>query len=155
MFFRILENHSHLVIRTSGTRLSQIERHSGSKRSRRQNDVLCFLACDAGASVLIFAESSLRKSEQSDAILSFIRTWNDRTGARPTELVFDCKLITFANFARLDELGIRFLTVRSRSARMLFRLAALLAAQWPRVTLSSIGRVHSTPRMISSLVRLR
>ena len=56
--------------------------------------MLRFLARDVGARVFAFADSSLRKFEQSDAILSFIRTWKDRTGAYPTELVFDRKLIT-------------------------------------------------------------
>ena len=95
---------------------SRIERHYVSERSSRHKGVLRFLARDVGARN--FADSSLRKSEQSDAILSFIRTWKDRTGAYPMELAFDRKLTTHANPARSDQLGIRFLTVRRRSARM-------------------------------------
>lgn len=60
--------------------------------------MLRFLARDGGARN--FADSSLRKSEQSDAILSFIRTWKNRTGACPTEPAFDRKLTTYANPAR-------------------------------------------------------
>ena len=80
--------------------------------------MLRFLARAVGARVFVFADSSLRKSDQSDAILSFIRTWKDRTGACPAELAFDSKLTNNANPAQPDQLGIRFRTVRRRSARM-------------------------------------
>lgn len=106
---------------------SRIKRHYVSERSSRQKGVLRFLARDVGARVVVFADSSLRKSEQSDAILSFIRTWKDRTGAYPTELAFDRKLTTYANPARPDQLGIGFLTVRRRSARMLHPLPPVAA----------------------------
>ena len=107
---------------------SRIERHYVSERSGRHKGVLRFLSRDVCARN--FADSSLRKSEYSDDILSFIRTWKDRTGAYPTELAFDRKLTTYANPARPDQLGIRFLTVRRRSARMpppLSPVAATLA----------------------------
>ena len=132
-----------------------LERHYVSKRSRRQKGVLSFLARDADARVFVFADSSLRKSEQSDAILSFVKTWKDRTGSHPRELVFDSKLTTYANLAKLNKLGILFLTVRRRSAQMLAKLAAVPPEQWTRVTLSNVGRIYRTPRILSSQVRLR
>ena len=51
--------------------------------------MLSLLARGADSLIFVFADSSLRKSEQSSAVPSFIRTWKGRTGAYPWELVFD------------------------------------------------------------------
>lgn len=59
--------------------------------------MLCLLARKAGAPVYVFADSSMRKSEQSDAVLSFIRIWKERSSASLTDLLFDSELTTYAN----------------------------------------------------------
>ena len=79
----------------------ELEKHYVSKRSRRQNGILTFLARDADARRFAWADATLRKDRQHDAILRFVEGWQARTGARSRELVFDGRLTTYANLGRL------------------------------------------------------
>ncbi len=132
-----------------------IEKHYVSKRSRRQNGVLAFLARDADAGVFCYADATVQKSAQNDAILRFVEAFEKRTGALPAELVFDSRLTTYAVLAKLQAKGIRFLTLRRRSAKMLQALQAVPADQWKRVRLTNVGRRYRTPRTLESTVQLR
>ena len=49
-----------------------IERHNVSKRSRRQSNVLVFLAQDADARAFCYADANLRKGEEPQAVFRFL-----------------------------------------------------------------------------------
>ena len=132
-----------------------IEKHYVSKRSRRQKGILAFLVRDADARVFAWANATLRKGEHNDEILRFVENWRARTGAVPAELVFDSRLTTYANLARLDALGVAFVTLRRRSAAMVAELLATPPDAWRRITLTNVARRYRTPRILESTVRLR
>ena len=92
-----------------------IEKHYVSKRSRRQKGILAFLVQDAETRVFCYANGELRKDQQNDEILRFVRFWKERTGRHPEELIFDSKLTTYAKLNELNRLGIQFITLRRRS----------------------------------------
>ena len=132
-----------------------IEKHYVSKRSRRQKGILTFLARDAGARSFVWANATVTRATQHDAILRFVDAWTQRTGAAPAELVFDSRLTTYANLARLEAAGIAFLTLRRRTARMVDALLAAPSSQWRRITLHNVGRAYRTPRILDQTVPLR
>ena len=92
-----------------------VEKHYVSKRSRRQKGLLAFLAQDASTRVFCYANSQLRKHQQNDEIIQFVRFWKERTGHFPEEVIFDSKLTTYANLNRLNQQHIDFITLRRRS----------------------------------------
>ena len=131
-----------------------IEKHYVSKRSRRQKGVLAFLVRDAGTRSFAWANATVAKDAQNDEVLRFVEAWKARTGQLPAELVFDSRLTTYANLARLDAMGIGFLTLRRRSARLVDALLAEPPEKWRRVTLTNVARRFRTPRILEETVRL-
>ena len=95
----------------------------------------------------------MRKQDQNQAVLRFVDAHQKRTGQLPGELVFDSRLTTYAVLARLQQLGIGFLTLRRRSPRMVRELLA--SEGWKRLTLHNIGRQYRHPRVLDKTVRLR
>ena len=136
-----------------GTDLER-EQHDVSKRSSRRKGILTFLARDSDAHLFAWADATRRKDRQPDAVLRFVEGWQARTGARPRELVFDGRLTTYANLARLHELGIAFLTLRRRSARMTADLLTQPPDAWRQVTLTNLGRRYRTPRILERTLHL-
>ena len=132
-----------------------VEKHFVSKRSRRQKGILAFLARDADARLFAYANAQVRKAGQNDEILCFVEDSKDRTGTAPAELVFDSRLTTYANLARLERMGIAFLTLRRRSKAMVAALLARPPSDWRRITLNNIGRIYRTPRILEQTVRLK
>lgn len=131
-----------------------VEKHYVSKRSRRQKGLLAFLAQDGEQRFFCYANSDLRKDQQDDEILEFVRFWKERTGKLPEELIFDSKLTTHANLDRLNRQGVQFITLRRRSPRLLADLAARPASAWRRIELAGVSRQYKTPRVLDEQVSL-
>lgn len=131
-----------------------LEKHYVSSRSRRQKGILVFLARDAEQRVLRYAQAGIPKAEQADEILSFVKFWKSHTGTLPAELVFDSQLTTHGNLSRLNAQGIRFITLRRRSRKMLSQIFATPASAWRRITLNSLTRTYRTPRVLDQTISL-
>lgn len=132
-----------------------VEKHYVSKRSRRQKGLLAFLARDAEHNVFCYANAEIRKREQPDEILRFLAFWKERTGHYPEELVFDSRLTTYANLYRLEQMGIRFITLRRRSRQMLQAIHARPLSAWRRIELPNLARQYRTPRILDERIGLR
>jgi hypothetical protein len=132
-----------------------VEKHYVSKRSRRQKGLLAFLAQDAERRVFCYANAEIAKTDQNDEILRFVEFWKARTGHLPDELIFDSKLTPYANLDQLNRMGIRFITLRRRSARLLAEIDAAPPTAWRRIQLKGVSRAYRTPRILDSRVQLR
>jgi hypothetical protein len=131
-----------------------VEKHYVSKRSRQQKGILAFLAQDADTRVFCYANAELRKSQKDDEILRFITYWKQRTGRLPEELIFDSKLTTYANLNELNQMGIRFITLRRRSKKLVEEIARAPVSAWRRIELESVSRVYKTPRVLDRQITL-
>lgn len=131
-----------------------VEKHYVSKRSRRQKGLLAFLAQDAETRVFCYANSQIPKREQPDEILRFVEFWKQRTGHYPTELVFDSKLTTYSNLNKLNELGIKFMTLRRRTKKMLQQIHTRPLSAWKRIELEGVGRIYRKPRILDEKISL-
>jgi hypothetical protein len=133
---------------------SQVERHYVSMRSRSQPSVLAFLAQDADGHAFCYSNADLRKGEEAEEIFRFVAFWKKHHGENPRHLVFDSRLTTYAHLARLDGLGITFITLRRRSASLLTEIEDLAPSAWRRVRLDVPARKYKTPRVFEQQVEL-
>jgi len=132
-----------------------VEKHYVSKRSRKQKGILVFLAQDAKTRVFCYANADLRKDQQNDEIIEFVYFWKQRTGKFPEELIFDSKLTTYQNLNRIDKLGIRFMTLRRRSKKMLEEIQSQPPSAWRRIELEGVSRIYKTPRILDQKIELK
>ena len=131
-----------------------VQKHYVSKRSRRQKGILAFVAQDSSTQVFCYGNAGLRKEEQNDEILNFVEFWEQRTGQRPQELIFDSKLTTYANLDRLNQWGISFITLRRRSRKMIQQVQQEPISAWRRIELEGVSRIYKTPRILESKITL-
>jgi len=131
-----------------------IEKHYVSKRSRRQKGILAFLAQDAETRVFCYANGELRKDQQNDELLRFVRFWKERTGRYPEELIFDSKLTTYAKLNELNRLGIQFITLRRRSPGLVREIAQTPNSAWRRIELKGVSRQYKHPRILDGRIAL-
>ena len=132
----------------------QLERHYVAMRSRAQPSVLAFLAQDAEGQAFCYSNADLRKGEEAEEIFRFIAFWKKHHGENPRHLVFDSRLTTHAQLARLDGLGITFITLRRRSPKLLAQIEGLAPSAWRRVRLDVPARKHNSPRVFEQPVQL-
>jgi hypothetical protein len=133
---------------------AQVQRHYVSMRSRAQPSVLTFLAQDADGHAFCYSNADLRKGEEAEEIFRFVRFWKKHHGENPRHLVFDSRLTTYAQLARLDRLGIAFITLRRRSPGLLAEIEDLAPSAWRRVKLDVPARKYKTPRVFEQQIEL-
>lgn len=131
-----------------------VERHYVSARSRRQPSILVFLAHDADGRAFCYSNADIRKGEEAEEIFRFISFWEKTHGKLPTHLVFDSRLTTLPNLARLDGMGITFITLRRRSPAMLKEIENLPASAWRTITLDVPARKFKTPRVYEQKIQI-
>jgi len=131
-----------------------VERHYVSARSRRQPSSLVFLAQDADGRAFCYSNADIRKGEESDEIFRFLKFWKRVRGDYPRHLVFDSRLTTYANLARLDRMEIAFLTLRRRSPKLLKEIVLLPRSAWKVVELDVPTRKYRTPRVYEQTIHL-
>jgi hypothetical protein len=132
-----------------------LEKHYVSKRSRRQKGILAFLAQDGDKHFFCYANTDLRKEQQDDEILQFVKFWKKRTGKLPQELIFDSKLTTYPNLDKLDGQGVQFITLRRRGPKLMEELDARPRSAWRRIELHGVSRIYRTPRILDQQITLK
>ena len=103
---------------------------------------------DADTRVFCYANGELRKDQQNDEILRFVRFWKERTGWYPQELIFDSKLTTYAKLNELNRMGIQFITLRRRSKGLMQEIDRTPGSAWRRIELKGISREYNHPRIL-------
>jgi hypothetical protein len=131
-----------------------VERHFVAMRSRRQKSILAFLAQDLDGDAFCYSNADLRKGEEAGEILRFVSFWKKTHGELPRHLVFDSRLTTYPNLVRLDDMGIIFMTLRRRNAKLLGEVALLPRSAWRTVHLDIPTRKYQTPRVHEQTVTL-
>jgi hypothetical protein len=131
-----------------------VEKHYVSARSRSQPSILVFLAQDEQSQTFCYSNADLRKGEEADEIFRFIDFWKKTHGRKPRHLVFDSKLTTYGNLARLDAMKIEFITLRRRSPKLLAEIYGLPRSAWRTIELDVPTRQYRTPRVYEQRVSL-
>lgn len=131
-----------------------VQRHFVSARSRRQPSILVFLAQDTEGRAFCYSNADIRKGEEAEEVFRFIWFWKRLHKEPPQHLVFDSRLTTYANLARLDKMNIKFITLRRRSPRILKEIKNLPRSAWRRITLDVPTRKYRTPRVYEQPVQL-
>jgi hypothetical protein len=116
-----------------------LEKHYVPRRSQRTRSVLTFFAQDAGTHNLVYANADISKAAQAREVLSFCDHWRDLSGADPTTLVLDQRVTTQDVLGELDARGIRFITLRMRSASLVRHINGIDPSAWKTVTLDRDG----------------
>ena len=131
-----------------------VQCHFVAMRSRRQKSVLTFLAQDIDTRAFCYSNADLRKGEESEEIFKFIAFRQRVHGALPRHLVFDSKLTTLANLARLDKMGITLMTLRARSPSLKREVALLPASAFREIELDVPTRKFRFPKVYERTVQI-
>lgn len=132
-----------------------LERHYVPTRSQRARSVLTFFAQDSGTHNLVYANADIAKATQNREAIAFCDHWKTVSGADPHMLVMDQKVTTHTVLGELDARGVKFLTLRMRSAPLMAYINALAPSNYTTLTLDRAGK-YTKPRVHESTgVKLR
>lgn len=134
---------------------SVLEKNYVPRRSHAEKSVMTCLAQDGESTVLCWSQAGILKRDQADAVLAFVRFWEETTGRRPAELVFDSRFTTMESLSQLNRMGIRFLTLRRKGPAVVRKLLSLPPASWTPCPLDVPGRKYNHPKIIEERIRVK
>jgi hypothetical protein len=134
---------------------SALDNHYLPRQGKAVPSVQTFFALEQQSQVLCYANANLTRADQAGALMQFAEFWHDLIGKDPEWLYFDSKLAPYAELARVNERGIKFVTIRRRGAALLRRLSALPASDWRSAVLNIPKRRHTCIHYADETITLR
>jgi hypothetical protein len=142
-----------------------LERHYVPTRSQRTRSVLTFFAQDSGTHNLVYAKADISKVTQHREAITFCDHWKAISSKDPKMLVMDQKVTNQKVLGELDARGVKFITLRMRSATLVRHITSLIPKDYKAVALDRPGpnnrpkghedkavRLTSYPRTVRQLV---
>jgi transposase len=123
-----------------------LEKHYVPTRSQRARSVLTFFAQDSGTHNLVYASADLSKATQAREAIAFCDHWKAVSGSDPKMLIMDQKVTTQEVLGELDGRGVKFATLRMRSASLVKYINSLAGKDYATITLDRPGP-HNKPKV--------
>jgi transposase-like protein len=123
-----------------------LEKHYVPTRSQRARSVLTFFAQDSGTHNLVYANADISKATQAREVIAFCDHWRAVSGHDPKMLVMDQKVTNQSVLGELGGRGVKFLTLRMRSAALIRHINSLTPKDYKTITLDRAGP-HNKPRV--------
>src|ERR1700761_2231510 len=101
-----------------------------------------------------YTDAELKKSEQHDAILEFVDFWKEGHGASPKMLIFDSKVTIHENLSKLNEDGIKFITLRQRGQKMQKHAASILENKWEYTWVEAAKKKTRNVKLYEEIISL-
>ena len=97
----------------------------------------------------------VNRSTQAGEVMRFVEFWHEVTGQDPRWLYLDSKVTPYAELSRLDERGIRFVTIRKRGIAVLRRLHERPATDWQGAYIDIPKRRHKRVHYLDDRIQLK
>ena len=132
---------------------SVLEEHWAGARGRVMKGALTLFAQDAQSKLMLYTAADIQREEADDQVLAFLSFWKRvRRGVKPT-FIFDSKFTTYPNLSKLNQRGIKFITLRRRGHKLIKDLQKIKS--WKRITIAHEKRKFPNPLIYESTIALR
>ena len=134
---------------------SEMEKIWCGARGKTMKGANTIFAQDNQSNAILYTRADILRKEESKEIKKFVSYWRRLNGDVDQTLVFDCK---FTKYKVLDELtddGIKFITLRKRSAKLIDETLKIPEEKWEKVKLSIPKRKHNKISVYQSDVTLK
>ena len=133
---------------------SHLENNWSGRRNKALASMLAVLAQDPDSGIITYGDRNIRHKDKSDVIIEFLDFYkNDNDELK--YLVFDSKFTTYQNLARLNEKGIKFLTIRRRGKNIVEELDKKPASAWKKIRVAMADGKGRILKVIDENVSLR
>jgi len=131
-----------------------LENHYLPRRGKAGPRVLSFFAQEQDSRVVCYANANLTRDDQPGELMRFVEFWHQVAGHDPLWLIFDSKVVPYAELSRVNRRGIHFVTIRRRGAAVIRRLRGLPPQSWQRAVIDTPRRRHQRIRFVDESIRL-
>jgi hypothetical protein len=100
------------------------------------------LAQSPDTGILCYGDTTIKHDNQDNVVLEFLDFYRAGTGTEIKYLVFDSKFTTLKNLWRINQKGIKFITIQQRSKTLNEKIAQIPASDWKSVRIEQANHKH-------------
>ncbi len=114
---------------------SHLENNWSGKRNKALASMLTVLAQEPDSGIIVYGNSDVQHKNEPAVILEFLDFyWQDSSKQEDLKyLVFDSKFTTYENLKKLDQSGIKFITIRRRGKNLTEEIEKSPVSNWKTV----------------------
>lgn len=134
-----------------------LENNWSGKRGKALAGMLAVLAQDPDSGIIDYGDTNVMHKDEGAVVLEFIDFYGkDGTGKRDLKyLAFDSKFTNYENLSKLDDDGVKFITIRRRGKNIIDRLNALPQKNWRTIRIERAGNKKATIKVLDENVFLK
>lgn len=132
---------------------SVLQKHWAGARNKVMKGALTVFAQDLESRLMLYSDADIKRQEMSDAVLDFVRFWDKSRPRDNATLIFDSKFTSYTNLSKLNEKGIKFITLRRRGKGLIESTEK--ASNWKTITVLSDKRKYPNPEASESQIQLK
>lgn len=133
-----------------------LENNWSGKRTKALASMLAVLAQDADSGIIDYGNTNVLHKNESAVVLEFLDFY--REGARQNDLkylVFDSKFTNYKNLRKLEDDGIKFITIRRRGKNIVERLHNLPKSRWKTIRVERASNKSVAISVLEEVVLLK
>lgn len=137
---------------------THLENNWSGKRDKALSSMLAVLAQDPHSRLIDYGSANVMHKDESDVVLEFLDFYHHSSKNKEKKLryiVFDCRFTSYENLGRLDEDGVKFITIRRKGKQMVERINQIPPAGWMKVKVECAGGKHRNLRIHEEQVFLK
>lgn len=134
-----------------------LENNWSGKRNKALSSMLAVLAQDPDSGIIDYGHCDVTHQSESDVVLEYLDFYKLNADSTPYKdlkyLVFDSKFTNYENLSKIDDQGIKFITIRRRGKNILKQISS--NNKYSTVRVESSGMKKRTLHVRDELITLR
>lgn len=135
-----------------------LENNWSGKRNKALSSMLAILAQDPDSGIIDYGNTNVLHKNESSVVLEFLdfyRQTPEETSNKLRYLTFDSKFTNYENLGKLDERGIKFITIRRRGKNIIDRINSINKKDWITIRVEGSGLKKRTIKVFEESITLR
>lgn len=118
---------------------SHLENNWSGTRHIALSSILAAIAHDPDTGIITYGDTNVRHKNKDNVIVEFLDFYRLADEGTLKYLVFDSKFTTYENLSKLDDKGIKFITIRRRGKKIVDELDSLPKSHWKKIRVRCAG----------------
>jgi len=135
---------------------AHLENNWSGKRNKALSSMLAVLAQDPDTGIIDYGNTDVTHKNESNVVLEYLDFYRaDGQKQNLKYLVFDSRFTNYENLSKLDDQGIKFLTIRRRGKNIVEAIKAVDKTKWKTIRVEASGMKKRTIKVYDDTLILR
>jgi transposase len=134
---------------------AHLENNWSGTRHQAMSSILAAVAQDPDTGIITYGDTTVRHNNEMDVVVEFLDFYKDSGKEHLNYLIFDSKFTTYENLSKVDDNGVKFITIRRRGKNIVDELAQTPVTSWKEVRVKMAGNKSRTLKVLDHILFLK